>query len=83
MTIRIDISGEAERRLRAKAEAVGEDVAKYAAGVLERAAQAALPIEGISGPVGEAFRASGMTEEQLSGLLEKAKHEARARRRAS
>jgi hypothetical protein len=83
MTLRIDISPDTERMLRAKAAAVGEDVAHYAARILERSAGTALRMEAISGPVGEAFRASGMTEEELSVELERAKQEARARRRAS
>jgi hypothetical protein len=83
MTLRIDISARAEQRLRDKAAAVGQDVGAYAAGVLERAAEPPASIAQISGPVGEFFKESGVSEDELTRLLEEAKHEARARRRAS
>ena len=79
MTLEISISSEAEARLREKAAAVGADVAAYAAGVLERSAKRPVSLEEISGPIAEEFRQSGMTEDELSELLETAKHNMRRR----
>ena len=82
MTLHISISPEAEEKLREKAAAAGEDIAKYAAGVLERCAQRPLSLEEISGPIAEEFRQSGMSEDELTELLESAKHDMRRERRA-
>lgn len=83
MTIHVNISPDAEARLRERAAAVGQDLESYAAGVLERSAMPPLSIEEISGPVGEAFGKSGMSEDELTTILEQAKHEVRAQKRAS
>lgn len=83
MTLHIEISGDEVERLRERAAAVGMDVTEYAAGVLRRAAERPLSVSEISGPIAEAFRASGLTEDQLTDMLEQAKHEMRARKRAS
>ena len=83
MTIQIPISPETEAKLREKAAAVGEDIAAYAAGVLERSAKQPLSLDEISGPIGEQFRQSGMTEDELTDLLENAKHDKRRQRRVS
>lgn len=83
MTLHISITPDTEAGLRERAAAVGQDIATYAAGVLARAAQRPVSIAEISGPVGRRFDASGMTEDQLTEELERAKHEARAKRRAS
>ncbi|NOS99220.1 MAG: hypothetical protein HOP29_01170 [Phycisphaerales bacterium] len=81
MTIRVSISAEAEAKLREKAAAVGQDMADYAAGVLERLAEKADSLHEISGPLSDEFKASGMTDDQLGSLLERAKHEMRAEHR--
>ena len=83
MTIQIPISAETEAKLRDKAAAVGEDITAYAAGVLERSAKPPVSLEEISGPIAEEFRRSGMGEDQLTDLLETAKHDARRQRRAT
>jgi hypothetical protein len=83
MTLEIPISFEAEASLREKAAAAGQDVASYAAGVLERAARRPLTLEELSGPIAEDFRRSGMSEDELTAFLESAKHEMRRQRRAS
>lgn len=83
MTLHIDLSKLAEERLRERAAAAGVDVTKYAAGVLERATSRPMSIEEISGPIAEEFRKSGMSEDQLTELLERTKHEVRGKRRAS
>lgn len=83
MSISIPLSPEAEAKLREKAAAVGEDITAYAAGVLERSAKQPVSLEEISGPIAEEFRQSGMTEDQLTDLLETAKHDMRRQRRSS
>ncbi len=81
MTLRIQLPLRAENRLADKARAAGIDVAEYATQLLESEALRPTLCE-ISGPIHEAFEASGMTEEELGDLLEVAKHEMRAERRA-
>jgi hypothetical protein len=81
MTIQIPLSPEAEARLREKAKAVGQDVADYAAGVLERIAEPPLSLREISGPLSDEFKATGMTDDELGDLLEEAKHRRREQRR--
>ena len=83
MTIRIPISPETEAKLREKAAAVGEDIVAYAAGVLERSAKQPVSLEEISGPIADEYRQSGMGEDELSDLLESAKHDMRHKRRTS
>ena len=80
MTLEISISPEAEARLREKAAAVGQEVAVYAAGVLERMAEAPLSLREISGPLFDEFKASGMTDDELGDFLEEAKHRMRSQR---
>ncbi len=82
MTIQIPISPEAEARLRRRAEACGEDLASYVGKLLAHFAEPPTPLKDLSGPMFEAFKASGMTDDELGDLLEKAKHEMRAERRA-
>jgi pyruvate/oxaloacetate carboxyltransferase len=81
MTLTISISAEAESKLVAKAAAAGVDVATFAAKALERAASEPT-LEEILAPLRSEFEGSGMTEDELTELLEQAKHEARAERRA-
>ncbi len=81
MTLTIPISPEAEAKLIAKAAAAGVDVTTFAAQTLERAASKPT-LEEILAPLRKEFEQSGMTEDELTDLLEQAKHEARAERRA-
>ena len=80
MTLTLQIPPEAEARLIEKARSAGMDVPKYAERILETEARRPTLSE-ISGPIAEAFAASGMSEAELGDLLEKAKHEMRAERR--
>lgn len=82
MTIPIPISPETEARLRQRAQASGEDLPAYIAKLVSHFAEPPTPLEELSGPIFEAFKASGMTDDQLGDLLENAKHEMRAERRA-
>ena len=77
--LQIPLAPELEAKLRAKADAVGQDVTAYAAGVLARSAEPPLPLQQISGPIGQAFEESGLTEDELGDLLEEIKHDHRRR----
>jgi hypothetical protein len=81
MVLSVTISTEAEAKLRAKAAAAGVDLATYAARQLERLAAPPPSLREISGPIGEAFARSGMSEDELSDFLEAEKHAMRAERR--
>ncbi len=80
MVLSFSISAEAEARLKAKAFAAGVDVATYAARHLELMAAPAKSLREISGPIGEAFSRSGVSEDELSELLEAEKHAMRGER---
>lgn len=82
MTIQIPLSPEAEARLRRRAEACGEDLASFVAKLVSHFAEPPTPLKVLSGPIFEAFKASGMTDDELGDLLDKTKHEMRAGRRA-
>jgi len=78
MTIHISISPGAEHRLHDKARAAGLAPEALAAKILEE--QLVRPsIDEILRPLREEVAASGMSEDQLGDLLEKAKHEMRAK----
>ena len=82
MVLTIPISPEAEAKLKAKADLAGVDLTAYVAALVEQNARQPLSIAQISGPVADAFEKSGMTEDELSEVLEEAKHAMRAERRA-
>jgi hypothetical protein len=78
MVLRVPISAEA--RLSVKAKAAGVDLSTYVARYLEMVIQPSRSLREISGPIAEAFKASGMTEGELGDLLEEEKHAMRAER---
>lgn len=81
MALSVPISSEVEAKLKAKAAGVGLDVQTFAAQALERiAGQPSL--DDVLAPLRAEFDASQMSEEELTDLLEAAKHEMRAERRA-
>jgi len=82
MVLTLPISPEAEARLAAKAKAAGLDVPTYVAHLVEESAKTPLSLKEISGPVAADFAKSGMTEDEFGDLLEAAKHEMRAEKRA-
>lgn len=82
MTLTIPLAAEVEARLKRRAAAQGEDFPEYVAKLLSHFADPPTPLEEISGPIYERFLASGMTDDELGDIIEKAKHEARAERRA-
>jgi hypothetical protein len=80
MTLSVNLPDAVQARLDAKARAAGLDVTAYAQPVLQ--ADAALPaLDDILRPVRDAVKNSGMTEDELTQMLEKAKHDMRADRR--
>jgi hypothetical protein len=81
MTLTIQLPIEDEARLTMKAKQAGMDLPTYVERVL-RADVSRLPLEEMLKPVGDAFAASGMSEDELSDLLVKAKKEMRAERRS-
>jgi hypothetical protein len=80
MSLTIPLSPEAEAGLKQRAAAVGQDVATYAARVLESVSHPRT-LKELSGPVHQRFLDNGTTEKELGEELEKAKHEMRAERR--
>ena len=81
MSITIPLSAEVEASLKSRSAAAGQDVATYAAQVLESIARPR-SLEELSGPVQRRFKESGISEEELGEELERAKHQMRAERRA-
>jgi hypothetical protein len=78
MVLSLSISNQAEAILKAKASAAGVDLPTYVSGLIEQSARAPLSIQEISGPVADDFAKTGMTEDELSDVLEDAKHQMRA-----
>lgn len=81
MVLSLSISVAADLKLRAKTAAAGVDVETYAARHLELMAAPPRSLKEISGPIGQEFARSGMTDDELSDFLEAEKHVMRAERR--
>jgi hypothetical protein len=81
MTLTISLPPDVEAKARQRAAAIGTDLEGYIAYVVQRSVEVPMPLEQISGAVAERFRESGMTEDELSDVLEREKHEARRERR--
>ncbi len=79
MTLSISISAETEAKLKAKAAVEGVDLPTYAARVLEQLA-CRPTLDELLAPLRAEVEASGITEAQLTNLLEEAKHEQRDQR---
>ena len=80
MVLSVSISSETEAKLKAKAAVAGIDVQTFAARALEREASR-LSLHELLAPLRAEFETSGMSEDQLSDLLETAKHQLRNERR--
>ena len=80
--LRVRLSRDAGERLQRRAGESGKDVADYAAELIETAIDRQ-KLEEFIAPVRQEFEQSGMTEDELSELLETAKHRLRVARRAS
>ncbi len=81
MVLSISIPPETEAKLKARAEAAGEDLPAYITRLVTQAVESPT-IEQLSGPIAKAFADSGMTEDELVDFLEAEKHAMRAERRA-
>jgi len=75
------LSKDAEAKLSERADASGQPLADYISTLVESVVGTPRTLAEISGPVHHRFLASGTTDEELSGELEKAKHDMRAERR--
>ncbi len=82
MVLTIPIPPEAERTLRFRATAAGQDLQSYVANIIVQLASPPTPLEELSGPIHQNFVDSGLTDDQLGDLLEEAKRAMRAERRA-
>ncbi len=80
MSLTINLPAEAEARLAEQAKAVGVDVPTYVERIL-RAAASRASLDEVLKPIRDSFHESGMTEDELSDLLVKAKKAMRADRR--
>ncbi len=80
MSVTIPLDPRVESRLRERAETVGEDLTDYLTKLVDHFGALPTPLETLSGPVADRFRASGDTEQQLIDEIECAKHALRADR---
>lgn len=81
MELKVPISPETEAKLHEKAAAAGVDIQTFAGRTLERIA-CRPSVDELLAPPREEFDASGLGEDALIELLEKAKHEMRDEQRA-
>jgi hypothetical protein len=79
MTVTIQLPLEDEARLAIKAKEAGVDLPTYVERVLKIEAMRP-PLDEVLKPVRDAFAESGMSEDELSDLLVRAKKEMRAER---
>ena len=82
MQLTISVPPESEAKLKARAAAAGQDVADFVSQMVRHFVEPPTPLEKLSGPIYQKFLESGMSDEDLSEELERAKHEMRAQRRA-
>lgn len=80
MTLTISLPPDVEAKARERAAAAGTDLEGYISRIVARSMEAPLPLEQISGSVGRKFADSGMSDAELSDILEVEKHEARRER---
>jgi hypothetical protein len=81
-TLTLEIRREASDKLAQRAAASGQDLPKFVSQLVEHFAEPPTPIETLSGEIGRRFHESGISEEELTEDLDRAKHEMRAERRA-
>jgi hypothetical protein len=83
MVLKHSIPAEAEAKLKLRAAARGQDLTDYVSSLITHFSEAPTPLEELSGPIYQRFLETGMTDDELGDLSEKAKHEMRAERRIS
>ncbi len=81
MKLSVSISDEMERALKERARSAGMSEEMLAGYLLEHSLRVMPDLMTISGDTYEAFKKSGMTEDELSDLLEEEKHAMRAEKR--
>ena len=81
MSLTIQLPAEAEARLTEQAKAIGVDMPTYVERIL-RVAASRTSLEEVLKPIRDAFHESGISEDELSGLLVKAKKKMREDRRS-
>jgi predicted transcriptional regulator len=81
MSLVIEIPDELARQLQQRAAETGTAPEKFAISAIEQQIRGEENLKRMLAPIHEAFRASGMTEEELSDLLEEEKHAMRKERR--
>ncbi|MGD0140259.1 MAG: hypothetical protein ABSD28_15405 [Tepidisphaeraceae bacterium] len=82
LPLTLHVSEQTKDALVERAAASGTDLAGYLSVIAEQTVQRPMSLEQICGPVYQNFLDSGMTDDELSDVLEKEKHLARAKRRA-
>ena len=75
MTVKLSLTPEEERMLVARATEKGQDVADYLHTLVEEDLKRAPALSEILAPIHEEFRQSGMSEDELSTLIEEAREE--------
>jgi hypothetical protein len=78
--ITLRLSAQARSKLVQRAAAAGQELGPYVATLVESLVETPRTLEEISGPVFQRFLESGVSDEELSDELERAKHEMRAER---
>ena len=81
MRLSVSISDEVQKSLATQAHLANMSEEDLASMLLEKSVRFIPDLVQISGDTYEAFKASGMTEDELSELLEREKHAMRAERR--
>jgi hypothetical protein len=82
MTLQIDLRPELEAKLRERAAAVGKDVHSFARDAVEKELLRPQTFAEILAPVHKAVRESGMSEEEVNALLQKALADTRRERKS-
>ncbi len=75
MTITLRLSPDEEKRLLERATESGQDVTSYVRQLIQCDISKPVSLSEILAPVREDFRRSGMTEDELSSLIEEARDE--------
>jgi len=81
MTLSILLPPDAEARLRERARASGQDVAEYVRQLISRELEAPLSLLEAAEPFARAVDAAGVSDEEFTDILVKARDEARRERR--
>jgi len=82
MTFSIPFTPDDERQLAQRAVALGLDPASLALGISRRELSRAMRVASLLAPAHDEFERSGMSEKDLTNLLEQAKHDLRRETRA-